>query len=191
MVIIRHRTTGDELLRVDADTLAGADLCEASLCHADLRSADLRGARLWRANLMNADLSGADLCGAVLLGAVLYGADLSGACWDAATMWPYDYAVPPRSSLRDEGSVGCELRRPLRCRLCRKGLHSIDPAWASCPGCLRMLWAEAKDRRALAKSARERSRVLRERSAANCALASAVWLRIVEAVRSPNRHARA
>jgi len=91
VVEIRHRETGQTLLAVEGDTLAGANLWEARLSGADLRNQDLRGAVLWRANLTNADLRGADLRGAILLGAILWGADLNGVTWDRTTRWPYDF----------------------------------------------------------------------------------------------------
>src|SRR5690242_16225525 len=60
---IKHRQTGAVLLRVGADTLAGAKLRHAELPHADLRGMDLREADLSGAILSHADLTGADLSG--------------------------------------------------------------------------------------------------------------------------------
>jgi len=42
---IKHKVTGKVLLKVEADTLIGADLSEADLKWADLSEADLRGAK--------------------------------------------------------------------------------------------------------------------------------------------------
>jgi uncharacterized protein YjbI with pentapeptide repeats len=51
MIEIKHKQTGEVLLRVDAEVLKGADLRGA-----DLQGADLRGANLEEANLQKADL---------------------------------------------------------------------------------------------------------------------------------------
>jgi len=61
MIEIKHKTTGEVLHRVDADSLQSADLR-----YADLRGADLRYANLCGAYLRYADLRGADLYGANL-----------------------------------------------------------------------------------------------------------------------------
>ena len=75
---IKHKITGNVLLKIDGETLR-----EANLCRADLREANLRRANLRGANLSGADLCRADLCRADLRGADLRGANLSGAnlCW--------------------------------------------------------------------------------------------------------------
>jgi uncharacterized protein YjbI with pentapeptide repeats len=84
VIEIRHRTTGGVLHRLEANTLAGADLTGINLCNADLVGMDLRGAILtgsvcrftqWR----GANLSRADLRGAYLADADFRGANLSGA----------------------------------------------------------------------------------------------------------------
>ena len=97
MIEIKHKTTGEVLKEVDADTLSGADLSGADLSGADIRlaylrganlsGADLMGADLRGANLMGADLSGANLSCAYLRGANLMGADLSGANLSYANLW--------------------------------------------------------------------------------------------------------
>ena len=56
VIVIRHKETGETLLEVQADTLAGADLEGAMLLGADLRGADLRGAFLRMVDLCQADL---------------------------------------------------------------------------------------------------------------------------------------
>jgi pentapeptide repeat protein len=61
MIVIRHKETGEPLLEVAADTLAGADLEGAMLLCADLKGADLRGAHLRVVDLCQADLRGATL----------------------------------------------------------------------------------------------------------------------------------
>jgi hypothetical protein len=111
MIEIRGRARGEVVLRVPAETLAGADLSHASLVGADLRGQVLSGACLWHANLMNADLSGADLCGANLLGAILWGAELTDVRYDADTLWPYE-VPPPDAGLAepDADSVAGALR---------------------------------------------------------------------------------
>src|SRR5262245_17777922 len=93
MIIIRERQTGRELLRLWADTLAGADLRDqdlagADLAGADLRTSDLRGADLRGADLRGATLEDADLRGANLVGARLQGARLIRALYDQRTRWP-------------------------------------------------------------------------------------------------------
>jgi len=89
MIEIKHKTTGEILLKVDVETLRGADLSYADLSNAnlsganlhgaDLSNADLRNADLSNANLRNADLSNANLSNANLHGADLHGANLSNA----------------------------------------------------------------------------------------------------------------
>ena len=58
MTLIRHKETGQLLLEVPGDTLAGADLVRVVLLCADLHGADLRGAKLRGADLCQADLRG-------------------------------------------------------------------------------------------------------------------------------------
>lgn len=74
MIEIKHKDTGEVLLRVDADTLQGANLRGANL-----EGADLRNANLGRAHLLDADLSFADLTGAHLIQANMQRARLLGA----------------------------------------------------------------------------------------------------------------
>ena len=113
MIEIKNRYTDEVLVKVDADTLYGANLSDANLSRADLsradlsradlsradlsradlyganlRGADLRGADLSRADLRGADLRGADLRGADLRGADLRGADLRGADLRGAYLQP-------------------------------------------------------------------------------------------------------
>ena len=56
MFEIKHKDTGDVLVAIDADSLAGADLSEM-----DLRGADMSGLDMKGANFLHSDLSGADL----------------------------------------------------------------------------------------------------------------------------------
>jgi len=88
VIEIKHRETGDVLLRVHADTLRGADLGKAVLSYADLSGADLSGANLSAAQLFQADLRGANLSGADLSDADLRLADLTDARSDEGTRWP-------------------------------------------------------------------------------------------------------
>jgi uncharacterized protein YjbI with pentapeptide repeats len=110
MVEVKHKETGEKLLRVDLDTLSGADLrvvmlvgadltdadlSGANLPGADLRDTDLRRANLWGANLLmarleNADMGGADLRDAQLLDrrCCYAHAILTAALYDAKTRWP-------------------------------------------------------------------------------------------------------
>lgn len=97
MTEIRHRETGDVLLRVESSTLIGIDLSELAdkgldLMYADLRgvcldNADLRGVALVNADLAGASLRGADLRAASFDGADLTNADLSGVIYDDDTEW--------------------------------------------------------------------------------------------------------
>lgn len=57
MILIRHKVTGEPLLEVQGDSLAGATLGRAVLLYADLQQADLRGAYLGGADLSHAHLS--------------------------------------------------------------------------------------------------------------------------------------
>ena len=96
MIVIRHKDTGEPLLEVAAETLAGADLEGAMLLCADLKGADLRGAHLRVVDLCQADLRGATLDGADLrdadatlanlVGATLRGADLTDARFQGINM---------------------------------------------------------------------------------------------------------
>ena len=61
MIEIKHRTTGEVLRTVNADTLRYAYLSGADLHGADLRGADLSGAYLSEAYLSAADLTGAKI----------------------------------------------------------------------------------------------------------------------------------
>lgn len=94
IIEITHRRSKDVILmRVQADTLAGADLSGAFLLGAEMTGrccagASFREANLSRACLQEADLCGADLRGADLRGATLAGADLTGALYDQHTRWP-------------------------------------------------------------------------------------------------------
>ena len=77
---IKHRITGEVILRVKETSLSSLCLRNADLRNADFGGADLRGADLRNADLRGADLSDADLCGANLGFSDLRGADLRGAC---------------------------------------------------------------------------------------------------------------
>lgn len=79
MIEIKHKDTGELLLLVEADTLAGQFLEGAKLAGADLAHQDLRKADLQRADLRAADLRGCDLTEAMMLGVIMNGAN----CCDA------------------------------------------------------------------------------------------------------------
>ena len=66
MLEIKSKKTGEILAKIQADTLAGADLRDMHLEGADLRGADLDGAHLEFADLVEADLSDAKLQGGFL-----------------------------------------------------------------------------------------------------------------------------
>lgn len=94
--VIRHKDTHAQLLRLDRETLcgadlrgaalAGADLLREDLSGADLRGADLSAADLSRANLRGANLRGADLRHAELVRADLTAAQLAGASLSGADL---------------------------------------------------------------------------------------------------------
>ena len=76
---IKHKISGEVLLKVKGETLHSANLHSANLHSANLQGADLRFAYLKEADLREADLQGADLRFANLQGANLQGANLQGA----------------------------------------------------------------------------------------------------------------
>lgn len=94
IIEITHRRSKDVILvRLEIDTLVGANLSGAFLLGAEMTGmqctgACFRNARLMRACLREADLSGTDLRGADLRGAILTGADLTCAVYDGRTRWP-------------------------------------------------------------------------------------------------------
>jgi len=94
IIEITHRRSKDVILiRLEIDSLVGADLSGAFLLGAEMTGmrctgACFRDARMLRACLREADLSGTDLRGADLRAAVLTGADLTGAVYDSRTRWP-------------------------------------------------------------------------------------------------------
>lgn len=69
-------TSGNCILKVEANNLQGVKLTEADLRKAYLREANLRGSALSWTNLQEADLRGANLKGALLFGANLKFCDL-------------------------------------------------------------------------------------------------------------------
>jgi hypothetical protein len=118
MVEIRHKDTGDVLLRVEADTLERANLDGANLESADLAGLTLRGARLHGANLSCAQLEGATLADADLRGAELFeanlrGAKMGGTTLSGANLWSADLegAVLVSGSLAGATMIQANLRR--------------------------------------------------------------------------------
>lgn len=71
VITLRQKLSGEPLVEVPGETLAGARLEHAVLLGVDLRGADLRGTHFRGADLCQADLRGADLSGANLVGADL------------------------------------------------------------------------------------------------------------------------
>ena len=108
IIEITHMRSRDVILaRIDADTLAGADLSGAFLLGAQLSGmlcagTSFRNANLTRAELREADLSGADLRGADLSGANLLGTDLSGALYNSRTIWPAGFDPRAHGARADE-----------------------------------------------------------------------------------------
>jgi hypothetical protein len=108
MILIKHRHTGQVLLKANGKaltardmqgaslsyaSLAGLDCTAADLSDADLTDADLSGATLWvaelsRARLVRSSLREAMLGHACLQEADLTGADLTGARYNGQTQWP-------------------------------------------------------------------------------------------------------
>lgn len=81
MIEIRHKQTDQVLLRVNADSLDGANLTGAKLA-----GANLAGSKINHACLRNIDLQGATLDGAQLIGSCLDGGNLNHATLQAADL---------------------------------------------------------------------------------------------------------
>jgi uncharacterized protein YjbI with pentapeptide repeats len=81
MIEIKHKQTGKVLLRLDAESLEGANLTSANLA-----GANLTGVKISHACLRNADLQGAMLERAELIGTCLDHANLTQASLDAADL---------------------------------------------------------------------------------------------------------
>ena len=112
MIEIRHKDTGAVLLRVEADTLEGADLSGSNLEGAMLWGANLTGANLARAVLKHASLTGALLGGADLRAARLKGADLTGALLEGVMLRDADLRGPLVLVVGSEGQgLGPAVRR--------------------------------------------------------------------------------
>src|SRR2546425_6767476 len=103
MIEIKHKDTGAVLLRVEADTLEGADLSGSNLEGAMLWGANLTGANLARAVLKHASLTGALLGGADLRAARLKGADLTGALLEGVMLRDADLRGARLSGVRLQG----------------------------------------------------------------------------------------
>lgn len=121
MIEIKHKQTGHVLLRVNADSLEGANLTGAKLAgaklsgfkinHACLRDVDLQGAELNRAEMIGTCLDGANLTHALLeaadlTDASLQKADLSRAQLSEATM---RYAKLAGANLTQAQLIGANL----------------------------------------------------------------------------------
>jgi hypothetical protein len=108
IIEITHRRSKDVILiRLETDTLVGADLSGAFLLGAEMTGmrctgACFRDAKMLRACLREADLSGADFRGADLRGAILTGADLTGSMYDSRTRWPGGVDPTQRGSILAE-----------------------------------------------------------------------------------------
>jgi uncharacterized protein YjbI with pentapeptide repeats len=134
VIEIKHKKTGELLVRVAAKTLVNADLHRANLRGADLRGAALQNTNLshvssddrhreWGplptatdaqfrgADLADADLSGANLTGADLTGANLQRATLVGANLQRATLALTDLrdADLRHVNMEDACVAGCDL----------------------------------------------------------------------------------
>jgi hypothetical protein len=117
MVEIRHKDTGDVLLRLEGDTLEraslnGADLIGADLSGLVLRGASLRGANLSHARLEEATLADADLRGAALVETNLRRAKMGGAHLSGACLWNADLegAVLVSGSIAGAALIQANLR---------------------------------------------------------------------------------
>ena len=77
MVEIKRKVTGEVLLTVKGDSLAGVNMSGSDLFRADLRGADLKDAYLSGANLRGADMRDANLTAAVITRADLAQANLT------------------------------------------------------------------------------------------------------------------
>ncbi|HHY56709.1 MAG TPA: pentapeptide repeat-containing protein [Chloroflexi bacterium] len=93
--------------------LSKADLQGASLKHAKLRGTNLREADLRDAHLEAADLRDAKLEGANLQDAKLENARLEGARYDANTIWPQGFSLPPSKNVWSLKSILLSPSRPI------------------------------------------------------------------------------
>ncbi len=87
MIEIKHRQTGEVILRVDGATLEEAYLAGANLDGADLARRNLCKAELQGASLINADLEGVRLNHADLRGVAMMGANLAHADLERVGLW--------------------------------------------------------------------------------------------------------
>lgn len=79
MIAIKHKETGEVLLDVDAESLAGHSFVGAKLSGADFASMHLQSADFHNADLRGADFSGANLEEANMQSAVISGANFDNA----------------------------------------------------------------------------------------------------------------
>lgn len=93
--------------------LTKSDLQGANLKQAYLRGTNLRGADLRATCLEAADLRDAKLEGANLQDAKLENARLEGARYDADTIWPQDFPLPPTKSVWSLKSILLSPSRPI------------------------------------------------------------------------------
>src|SRR5947208_8728300 len=108
---IRHKETGQVLLRVEGGSLREASpdlLSRADLRGAHFRGLDLSGIDLSHHDLTGADLSHADLIGTRMTDANLAGADLSGARFDHRTEWPGAFEPQERGAIKIEWRGGAQ-----------------------------------------------------------------------------------
>jgi tetratricopeptide (TPR) repeat protein len=132
MIQIRHKETGQLLLRVEGDSLSEAPpdiLSCADLRGADLRRLDLSGIDFSHQDLTGADLSQAHLIGTRLTDANLTRAHLQGARFDHRTEWPDAFEPQEHGAIKVEwrgGAHRLERRhRELHAESSRHWKHSI------------------------------------------------------------------
>jgi tetratricopeptide (TPR) repeat protein len=109
MIEIRHKETGQLLLRVDGSSLR--ETPPDILSRTDLRGADLRGLDLSGIDFSHQDLTGAELGQAHLIGTMLTeanltDADLEGARFDHRTEWPDGFEPQEHGATKVEWRSG-------------------------------------------------------------------------------------
>lgn len=150
---IKHRESGEVLLRVEAASLAKSDLAGADLNGADLAGADLSGASLLNARMRGADLRGARLVNAVMSQVDLQAADCRGADFSGADLSNGDFtgcqlqeAVLVKANLRFAKLIETDATEAnfsgadfglatLRCRMRGANLSFANLKGADCSGC--------------------------------------------------------
>jgi|GEM_PF-1327543 len=150
---IKHRDSGEVLLRVESDSLVRANLAGADLNGANLAGADLSGASLIDTQLRGADLSGARLVNATMPKADLTGADCRGADFSGADISNGDFThcclhdtLLVKANLRQAKLIECDASNAnfsgadlslatLCCQMTNANLSYANLKGADCSNC--------------------------------------------------------